>query len=490
MRFGVIAFLGFSLWFFLVFPWADHNESYVWRVQFDRMGPLEVLTQRLYQVETYRPLGDFTAWLSYRSSGGSVYPQQFLNYVLAAAAWFLLFLALREKRLFSCIAFAVGSLFFSGYVFLFHLHGVFYSPVLMYIAVLFALYARALTTRRLIALSTLTLVIYLYHPFVLLLFGAFIIGLLLERRHIIPRRQFTLSAMFLLMTLGLIVLAGPGGRALSVADRFVGLLTSYATIEVHPLLALASVALAFITVLSLPFSLRTRMVGFLLCGLAAFACYLAGRPVILLWIAACLVKALLLRKWALVALISVATLFPAAAATGSPTYAIFVIMICTAVAPMGWTALENRLTFVNGKSALALAVVVIAIITGLRIGLPVPFVSGLVNPLLAEKEKTFQLKDVITWMKDSPFRDYRLVLYQTATNPAIANNAIDRRYRPPTTQDYLDEYIAALRPGSPIRTRSPLLVCFGGEPVKNAQAVCTVAGRYNGEAIVYVPAVH
>jgi hypothetical protein len=129
----------------------------------------------------------------------------------------------------------------------------------------------------------------------------------------------------------------------------------------------------------------------------------------------------------------------------------------------------------------------IALVIGLRIGLNIPVVSGLSNPLLAEKEKTFQLAHIITWMKDSPFHDCRLVLYRAANNPAIADNAIDRHNRPPTIQDYLDEYIVTIRPGSPIKTRSPLLVCFGGETVKNAQVVYKLPGRFNGEAIVCDP---
>ncbi len=50
-------------------------------------------------VVTYRPLGQATAWLGYRLSGGTIYPIELFNYLLAAVSWFILFLAIKEKNI-------------------------------------------------------------------------------------------------------------------------------------------------------------------------------------------------------------------------------------------------------------------------------------------------------------------------------------------------------------------------------------------------------
>jgi hypothetical protein len=168
--FGLLSIAGLSFWFFLGFPFANHNESYVWVVPLSRLGLLDVLSKPFGVVASFRGLGMLTAWLGYRLSGGSIYPQQVFNYLGAALAWLILFSAIKEKKLFAWESFFVGGVFFSGYIYLFHLHGVFYSPLLMFLAFLLALSIsnNGVKTSWLVISSILAAITSLYHPFAIL----------------------------------------------------------------------------------------------------------------------------------------------------------------------------------------------------------------------------------------------------------------------------------------------------------------------------------
>src|SRR3989442_4105965 len=97
LLFGLVSILGFSFWFLLGFPFDNHNESYVWIVNLNRMSLLDTLSQKLEMVQNFRPFGNATAWLGFRLSGGSLIPQQIFNYLIALLAWLILFTAIEEK---------------------------------------------------------------------------------------------------------------------------------------------------------------------------------------------------------------------------------------------------------------------------------------------------------------------------------------------------------------------------------------------------------
>lgn len=180
--FGLITVLGFSFWFLLAFPFGNHNESYRWLVSLDTYGMVDWLTKWLHG-STFRPLGQLTAWATYSLSGGSTYPIQMLNYILAVLAWLLAFYAAKERRVFALLSLLAGSVFFSGYIYLFHIHGVFYSPVLILIALALQLSSREVVMpRQLLGIALLSLVISLFHPFAVLVGLATIFGLAMDKK--------------------------------------------------------------------------------------------------------------------------------------------------------------------------------------------------------------------------------------------------------------------------------------------------------------------
>ena len=200
-QFAFVTILGISFWFFLAFPFGNHNESYRWIAPLNDLGLTDWLTQGVV-ASTYRPLGQVTAWLSYRISGGSMYPIQFLNYAVAVAAWLLAFASIREKKVFGLVSLLAGGVFFSGYIYLFHIHGVFYSPILLLTAAMLWLSGKnVITVRYLAGITFLAIAFSLYHPFALPICLAFLVGLALDKRPDLSKVSYLIAGAALLAAL-------------------------------------------------------------------------------------------------------------------------------------------------------------------------------------------------------------------------------------------------------------------------------------------------
>jgi len=486
LLFGFLSIAGISFWFLLGFPFANHNESYLWVVSFNRVGFLDVLWKPLGLVANVRPLAMVTAWLGYRLSGGSIYPQQVLNYLGAALAWLLLFSAIKEKKLFSWVSLLVGGGLFSGYIYLFHLHGVFYSPLLMFMAFLLAISISdgRLRTSWLVSASALAAIVSLYHPFAIIVYIAFVLGYFLENLRFVTRKQLVMTFLFLVTSFGLVKMLVPNEGLHLKTNAMVGLLTSYRMVEVNLAVSVVSWLLSVATGITLSTSLRIRAAVGGVVTVLSFVFVWLSLPVLIIWIAVCLLKSVLIERWTIVFLILAAAILPAASPTGSPVYAVFVLMVCSCVATLGYFSLE-RDSILHDSVAVAALILVISASALLKAGVHLPIMSRLANPLLAEKEKTFQMEDIVRWMLTSDFKEYRLVLSQAWGGPAASTNAINRAHRPPTGQHYLDAYVGALRKHEADSSTGPLWVSFGGEKVEGAEEVYAVPGKYNGEASVW-----
>jgi hypothetical protein len=486
--FALLSVLGLSFWFFLGFPFANHNESYVWTVELNQMSLLDTLSHRLQTVQNFRPLGNATAWLGFRLSGGSLVPQQLFNYVTAVLAWLILFAAVQEKRAFACVALFVGGALFPGYIYLFHLHGVFYSPVLALLAVLLVSANRATPrTTELIAIWLLAAITALYHPFALPLHAASAAGLLLADVRATTLRRRGLLCAFLVADISLMTLLVPQHLG-SLAENLLAFYTSYKMAELNAALSIVATLLSIATVASLNASRRVTTPLGVVVALLSVACIRRGYPVLMIWILTCLGKTILARNWALAAVLAAAAILPLASQSGTPTYTVFVLMACSYV-------LASRSSFFDEQPigtpkqkwiAVSLGALALVLVVALKGGVRVPLVSPLVTPMLAEQEKTYQLEHIVAWMGNSAYREYRLVLCEAAGAPTESTNSVARRQRPPTGQGYLDIYTEALHPRGRQYTEE-LLVCFGDQGLPGAEKVYSVPGRYSGEAAVYRP---
>lgn len=477
VRWCALAIAGLSFWFWIGFPFANHNESYAWIAQFRTMDLHEAMSHQLVGVANWRPLGTGWAWILSHGGRGSVAPVELVNYFLAAAAWFWVAWRLFDRRVFAVAAFLVGGALFSGYVYLFHLHGIFYSPLLVFLALLLGA-KQGRGTGGLFTLFILAAVTAFFHPFALPLYAAYVGGMWLERRVPLGATAIAVGASAALAAALL-----HGGRSVPIGpETWSGLAVSYRMVEIHPAAIAVSVLLAFVTAATTRFAWRWPYAA----GIAALAVALAilGQSALPVWILACLIKLGREGRWSWVLLLALAAIFPIAYPTGSPTYTVPALLIATAALASRAEGLEAWLSRLPDLAASATVLLVVFLVLAVRSNIPVPVVSRLAQPLLAEQERTHQMETVLRWALGSEYRSDTIVLFRAARSPSEAENAVERVHRPPTQQAHLDRYLEEERKDGATGSDT-LVVSFGNDPVPSADLVYRLPGRTAGEARVY-----
>ena len=182
----VLAVLGFSFWFFMAVPFASHRETYGWLAGV----PSESFIQQLSfgQSSTYRPLAQVVTWSAFHILNPRVFPTsaprqallQGVIYGLFLAAWWLMFRATLQQKTFASIACVAGGVFFSGYVHLFHIYGLFYVPVILMLGSLLYCYASGTFAGKETWFAAIAIGLALWHPFATALFLGFYFGFYLE----------------------------------------------------------------------------------------------------------------------------------------------------------------------------------------------------------------------------------------------------------------------------------------------------------------------
>lgn len=477
---------GLGFWFLTGFPFGNHNESYYWVARFAHERGWDIVWTKTLAA-TPRPLGQALAYLSWQLSGGSIWPAQIFNFALAALALYLIALVVSQTRTFALAMIVVGASFFTGYIYLFHLHGIFYSPVLVLIAALLYVHeagrAKPALADAAACASALAFGL-LFHPYSLIIFLGYIAGLSLERWRESSITDRLRRMLLALLATGTLAVSRPPSHEMRLDDNVRALITSYALSEISPFLSIISAALAAVTIFgiaSMPRRTRSGLIAAVPVG-AALLTWM-GLPTIALWIAAAILKAAYLGNWTLAGMTTSAALLPVIAPSGSPTYAVFAVLMSTIVLAWGSAGMEQGLERLRTRW-LVIALLPLALLAGmLRAGVDIPIASRLAQPLLAEQEKTRQLELVIAWLLTSEYRDWRLALEDSANPADDATDAIDRRHRPPTYQGYLDAFLASRRPAG--SDRPTALVTFGTRNRESMTLLKALPGRFAGEARVF-----
>lgn len=477
---------GFSFLFFAGFPFGNHNESYAWLIILDKMSFWDSLSTRLGPVQSFRPFGTATAWLTYHLSNG-IYLQQLINWAFACLSFAVLFQYAKNKTFFSIATFLATAGFFSGYIYLFHLHGVFYGPLQLYIAVLtcVAYKYKSLPFKKLLLLFFITIAAAFYHTFALLVFAAYLAGCMLQVQKNKLRVRLPLLLAFAALSLSIMYLILSMYNSKAGGDVVQGTLTSYTTTEINMPLSLLAAAFTIITVFTTKIASKTRQLYMIASVFVAALCIYLHIPVLLLWILACIVKMMLSRAWALAAIIFSTAIFPVATHTGTPTYIVFVIMVCVFVMAINSTIFRSMPRFFT-KSIAGLIFLLALSLLFLKTGIKIPVIAKGLNPVLAEKEKTHQLETILAWKKaTTSYANKELRFLDESAKPSASANAINRKYRPPTQQKYIDRYMNGTRKMPFDTTAVSLLITFGGKKINGRQPVFKVAGPWNGDAYVY-----
>ncbi len=482
----LLALAGLSFCFFIGFPFENHNESFLWEITFKKVSLWDTLTRQVIGIETFRPLGMASAWIGYHLSG-NIYLQQIINWLFATMSFALLFFTTRNRILFSVLSFIICTAFFSGYIYLFHLHGVFYGPFQLYVAFLtsIAYRQRYLSNRMMALLAVITLIAALYHTFALLVFSGFILGYMLQLGKQEQKKDYSILFILLVCTLVFAGIIMRGKEFKSIQTLSNGFLTSYYLVELNKSLSLVAALMAVIAASASVKTLPNKLFsGGVALGLS-FICIWCHIPVLVLWIGICILNTIITKNWPLAALIASTAILPLGSGSGSPTYVVFAIMICTFITTS--FGLRDIPNLVSGRIiAFAGVFFFLICLVALKNGSKVPLYS-LALPILAEQEKTQQFKKILAWKTEQKlYASSRLMSYDAWNLPVNSSNSIARKNRPVTQQVNIDEYLDFLSKDSlGIKTNPPLYLTFGDRIIPGKQLIYTVTGKWNGNACVY-----
>lgn len=488
---GLITILGFTYWFFLGFPFENHNESYEWLAIFKNINFFEIVTKKLSLVSSFRPLGQVVAYLVYKISDDTIYNIQLLNYILAIVSWFIISIKIRSQATFSFASLFVGGFFFSGYIYLFHLHGVFYSPVLLLISILFSFYAYEYTYKDTKAFFTFIVAITmsLFHPFSLLIYIAFFSGILLENKNKMSINSYFYAFLFLLSNVVILFILKDNSDYPLTTENIKGLLTSYNLVEVHKYIKIFSFVLCMLTISTLnTLTYRNRFAGFVLVLIFSLLFLKFDLPIIFLWVIICSLKMLFLKKWSILFSLVITSTLPIIGGSGSPTYTIFVLMLCTITLAYDFNFAEKKmLCLINTRLTMLIYTICILFIFLLRLNINVPIISHVSKALLAEKEKTFQLASIINWASNSKYRNYEIIFDHLTLNPVNSDTVSIRNHRPPTYQSYLNKYLASTNNelNKLNGSNGQLILTFGNKNLPNLNLLKTFEGNFSGNAMVF-----
>ena len=498
LTYFIVTVLGFSFWFFMTVPFASHRESYWWLAMVDK----QPFTQAFRFISsTYRPLAQVATWSAFLILDPDVFPTSVLRqallqgfiYGLFVLSWWLIYYGVAHRRLFALVAFVVGGVFFSGYVHLFHIYGIFYVPVMLTLGSLLRFHTSGTLEKREVWLAVVATLLVCWHPFATALFLGFYFGFYLETFWKRRRAQHAQAVVILAVgTLAIAALVGLFPRAaMPLNARLFGFLVSYQTNEVNLAASLVAFLLTQIVAFSMLLSHRVKLAVFLFVSALSVVFLLKDLPLLPLWLCAVLIKLFRLRCWSLFFLTLTAALLPFGGGIGTPIYALFAIIVAAYVTPLGWFQAEKALSFVQTRYVIGVVIALVAVLLMVRVGVEVPIVTRVATPLLTERERTYQLENILAWLHNSDYCGYEIAFAEDAGSPinSVAS-AITRRNRPPAAfEDVQLFWRTVLQCPKAERTKIKVgtaVMTFGGPPLARLSPVFKVKGRYAGDATVWI----
>jgi hypothetical protein len=499
LSYFILTVLGFSFWFFMAVPFASHRESYWWLA----MVHSQPFAQAFGVISsTYRPLAQSATWLAFLILDPSVFPTSVLRqallqgfiYGMFVLAWWLIYSAAAQRYLFALVAFVAGGVFFSGYVHLFHIYGIFYVPVMLTLGALLSFHTSGTFQKREVWFAVVATLLAFWHPFATALFVGFYFGFYLDTFWQRSRAQHVQAVVILLagmMAIAALVVLFPRAAAMPLGTRLFGFLLSYQTNEVNRVASLVAFLLAQMVVFSMGLSPRVKLAAFLFVSALGVVFLLKSLPLLLIWLCAVLIKLLRLRCWSLFFLTLTAALLPFGGGIGTPMYGLFAIIVAAYATPLGWSQAEKALSFVTTRYVLGTVIASAIILLMVRVGIEVPIVTRVASPLLTEREKTYQLESILAWLHKSDYCDYEIAFAENSGSPIDSvESVIARRNRPPAWIQDVQLFwktVLQCRKGEPPKNKAgTAIVTFGGPSLADSSPVFKVAGRYAGDATVWI----
>lgn len=283
----------------------------------------------------------------------------------------------------------------------------------------------------------------------------------------------------------------PRAAAMPLDTRLFGFLVSYQTNEVNRFASLVAFLLAQTVIFSMRLSPKVKLVAVLLLSALSGLFLLKGLPLLLVWFGVVLIKLLLSRDWSLFFLMLTAVLLPFGGGIGTPIYVLFAIITATYVTALGWAHAEKVLSFVKTGYVVAVVVATTVVILLVRVGIKVPIVARVASPLLTERERTYQLENILAWLHNSDYCSFEISFPEKAGSPIDSlETAISRKNRPPSqledVQLFWKTVLQCPVAGRAGNQTGTAVVTFGGPAQADSSPVYEVKGRYAGDATVWI----
>jgi hypothetical protein len=508
LAYFLLTILGFSFWFFMAVPFASHRETYWWLAKANSESFSYALS---FIASTYRPLHQVTTWIAFQILDPSAFPTsvvrqtllQLCVYVCFVVGWWFMFSTAPRRRIFALIACAVGGVFFSGYVHLFHIYGLSYVPVILTLGVLLHLWAAGTFSQHETKFAAIAVLLVLWHPFTTALFVGFFFGHYLETFHQRSPSQHARSITVLAVgtsavgfcVIGLPYLVETSALLVETASRpvdtrLLGFLVSYQTNEVNWIASSVAYLLTIAVVVTVSRDWRLRLAAVAAATVLSVVCVRTGVPVILLWVLAALAKLITMRSWSLFFLGLTAALLPFGGGIGTPIHGLFALIVSAYVTALAWPQPDMALARVNTRYVAGLVAIPVAALLIIRAGIGVPGLTRVARPLLVERERTYQLESVLAWLHNSEYCGYTVGFAEVADNPIDSvESAITRQYRPPSSQSDVQLYwntVLMCDRANRRGTSGTAIVTFGGPPLADARSVFEIEGQYGGPVTVWV----
>lgn len=431
----IIPVLGVCFWFIIGYPFANRNESYLWVTFLEQSSFLDILQNPIPSIRNFRPLAQALTWILYHLSGGNGLLVQFLNFtLLCISIWIMIPLLDRSKSLVFRFAYLIlGFIYIPAFYFVFNLHGIFYSPILLFVATLLRAHEDVLLHWK--KWFIISLALTFFHPFMVLFYVAFLVGLYIEREHFKVQQIITLAAI--LVTLGVIVnllLPFPVFSVINIQN----LLGTARNVEAHLIIKIFTFVLCLITILQRP---RIQQYILICCIIVYLPISIVFNfPLLLLLGGLTLFNLVTQKRWAVAGLVAVSIAFPLAVGSGAPTKASIFIFLVPYLLLADLTIPWNLELKVFRTLSLMTTMLVLTAAILLRNGTSIPYLTGMIKPLLVEKGKTFQLEQALAEAQKSTPPNRIQFIQEKQGNIRDHGQPKNRDFFPPTKQKELDSY--------------------------------------------------
>jgi hypothetical protein len=233
-----------------------------------------------------------------------------------------------------------------------------------------------------------------------------------------------------------------------------------------------------------------KLVAFACVSAVGVAFYALHVPLLLLWLALVVIKLFRLRSWSLLFLTLTAVALPFGGAIGTPIYCLFAIITGVYITALGWPEAESALSFLTARHAITVVAAAFLLVLMVRAGVRIPVITWGATPLLTERERTYQLEDLLYWLHSSAYCGDDIAFVDDAGNPIDSvHSAMTRRYRPPAALGDVRLFWNTILKCPKTSTHSQAgtaVLTFDGPPLADLTPVFKIRGRYAGDATVWV----